>query len=476
MGALGFLLAAFAFPTMLYAQNDTLNLLQAINIAQENALSQKQVQMEHIVAQNNLSFTQATLKPQLSLAGTLPNFYKTTSAITQPDGTISFLPISQDNSSLGLNLSQRVLATNTLFYAESRLRRYSDFTENGVRNFNTVPFRVGINQPLNAVNNLKWDKKINLLETEIARDNLDINREKIAAETASAYFDLLAAQVNHEIAKTNTENSEKIYKIAIERDKLGKISKSDFLQLELSLNAAKQDAISARRAVIRANAAFKETMGWAVENDEIFGLTVPETIDTSPLNPHDAAEKAWLRRPEQKQLKKLLFEAERALETARKNNGWQGTLSATFGWVGTGNAFGVAYELPKVENYVQLSLNVPILDGGRRKYSTQAALEKQKYVEAENAFTEQAFKQNVRQLAQQFQEVKEEVTLGEKSLQLARERYEIANQRYILNDISITDLSIAFSERDNTWRGYINLLRAYWTTYYALRQITLENF
>lgn len=458
------------------AQSDTLSLADAISIAREHALSAKKARMEYRVAQNRGLYNKAEFKPQVGLRGTLPNFYKTTSAVTQPDGTIHFLPISQDNSSLNLNLSQRLMSTNTLFFAESGLRRYNDFTGNGLQNFNSVPFRIGIEQPLNAFNALKWDRRLYALEEEITRANLDMNREQVSGEVTAVFFDLLAAQVNLEIALTNAGNSEKIYQIALERDKLGKISKSDLLQLELSLNSARQSAVNARREVVRANAGLKKAMGWETGNDRIYAVRAPESFRSTAPDPLEAAEKAWEKRPEQKQLEKLLLETERALELARKNHGWQGSLSATFGWVGTGARFPQSYQLPQVENFVQLTLRVPLLDGGKRKYSVNSAREQQQYAEAEMEFTEQTFKQNVRQLALQFRELNEEVELGARSLEIARERYEIANRRYILNDISITDLSIAFNERDMAWRNYTGLLRAYWVTYYALRQLTLENF
>jgi outer membrane protein len=470
------LLFFFSFSLLsVRAQRDSLTLSEAISIAHEHALSRKRATADYIVAKNNLLYNKAEFKPQMALGAALPNFYKTTSAVTQPDGTISFVPISQDNSSLNLNLSQRLLNTNTLFFAESRLRRYNDFTENGIRNFNSVPFRVGIEQPLNYVNTLKWDRKIFQMEEEIAKANLDMNQEQISGAVTQAFFELLAAQVNHEIALTNAENSRKIYGIAIERDKLGKISKSDLLQLELSLNSASQGAVNARREVIRTNAELKKAMGWDTQNDDIYLLQTPDRISGRELDPAQAAEQAWLKRPEQKQLEKLLLETNRALEQARKNHSWQGNLSATFGWVGTGALLPQSYQIPQVENFVQLTLRVPILDGGKRNYSVSAAVEQQRYAEAEMEFTEHTFKQNVRQLVNQFRELKNEVELGEKSLQIAQNRYEIANQRYILNDISITDLSIAFNERDNAWRNYVSLLRAYWVTYYTLRQLTLEN-
>lgn len=450
---------------------DTLHLDRAIRLGQEHALAPKQANMEYAVAQHRLHYLDAEFKPQLSLGATLPNYYKTTTAITQPDGTLSFLPISQDNSSLSLNLGQRIRGTNTLFFAETRMRRYQDFT--GSTQFNSVPFRLGLEQPLNQFNSFKWDRRRAELEVALRASRWSIREAEVATAVTVAYFDLLTAQVNQEIARTNAENSDKIYKIALERDKLGKISKSDLLQLELSLNSALQSSITARREVIRANADVKEAMGFGTEDDRIYAVKMPELLIGEDFEAKGAADRAWENRPEKKEMEKQLLEMERALEEARKNHGWQGTISATVGWVGTGARFPLSYEVPQLENLVQVTLRVPILDGGKRVWSKRAAEAQQQFTALEAEVKEGNFKQQVRQWVHQFEALKEEVAWGEKSLDLARQRYGIANQRYILNDISITDLSLAFNERDQAWRNYTNLLRAYWITYYTLRQLTL---
>lgn len=458
------------------AGEDTLTLGRAIEIGKVHALSTKKAETEYILARNDLAYTLAGLKPQVGLRTTLPGFYRTTTAVTQPDGTIGFMPVAQDNSSLNLNVSQRLGASNTLLFAETNLRSYRDFSGHRIRNYNTAPFRFGIEQPLNQLNSFKWDRKIRRAGEELARRNLELNGQEIAGEVTLRFFDLLSAQVNHEIAVTNASNSEKIYEIAVERSKLGKISRSDLLQLELALNSARQSIINAGREVVRANAAMKEAMGWEIQNDRVFVLKAPRVPGKFRLDPVEITDRAWERRPEKIKSEKWMLEAGRALEQARRDHGWQGSISATFGWVGTGARLPDSYRAPGVESFVQVTLRVPVVDGGQRKIAISSAQQQQQYAREENEFNEQAFRLNVRQLAQQFNEIGEEAGYGEKSLALALERYEIANQRYILNDISITDLGIAFSERDNTWRNYIGLIRGYWITYFALRQLTLENF
>jgi len=49
----------------------------------------------------------ANYRPQLSLTGTLPGYSKTFNQVIQPNGTIQFQPVHNDNSSLNLPLAKR---------------------------------------------------------------------------------------------------------------------------------------------------------------------------------------------------------------------------------------------------------------------------------------------------------------------------------------------------------------------------------
>ena len=59
---------------------------------------------------------------------------------------------------------------------------------------------------------------------------------------------------------------------------------------------------------------------------------------------------------------------------------------------------------------------------------------------------------------------------------LAEKRFQIANERYILGAISITDFTLAQREKDQTRRNYITSLSNYWNSYYALRLLTGYDF
>ena len=59
---------------------------------------------------------------------------------------------------------------------------------------------------------------------------------------------------------------------------------------------------------------------------------------------------------------------------------------------------------------------------------------------------------------------------------MSLDRFEISRQRYVLGDISITDLTIAQREKDQAQRDYIDTLRNYWFAYFQLRKLTGYDF
>ena len=69
-----------------------------------------------------------------------------------------------------------------------------------------------------------------------------------------------------------------------------------------------------------------------------------------------------------------------------------------------------------------------------------------------------------------------QLQITRKSDEVAQERYTVAQNRYLIGKIDITNLNIALTEKDDAKRSYINALRDYWDAYYNLRRLTLYDF
>src|SRR6478672_4475065 len=106
-----------------------------------------------------------------------------------------------------------------------------------------------------------------------------------------------------------------------------------------------------------------------------------------------------------------------------------------------------------------------------------------KNAEANKQFTEYAVEQDKQNFTQEiytqvtlFDMMKDQLVLTAKADSIASEKYQIAKDRYVLGNLSITDLSIAFQEKDQAKRDYIAALRDYWSAFYQLRYLSLFDF
>ena len=86
------------------------------------------------------------------------------------------------------------------------------------------------------------------------------------------------------------------------------------------------------------------------------------------------------------------------------------------------------------------------------------------------------FDQEVYIQVKQFQMLRTQLAVAEKSDEIAQKRYAISKSRYQIGKISITDLNIATQEKDQAKQAYVQSLRSFWTAYYNLRLLTLYDF
>ena len=71
---------------------------------------------------------------------------------------------------------------------------------------------------------------------------------------------------------------------------------------------------------------------------------------------------------------------------------------------------------------------------------------------------------------------KNQLNLNKETDEVAQMRYQIAQDRFLLGDLSITDLSIALQEKDQAKRDYIRSVWDFWQSFYRIRALTLYDF
>jgi outer membrane protein len=455
--------------------NDTLmlSLQQVIKMAKERSIASKQAYTTKQTRYWEYLTYKSNYQPQLSLDGVLPGYNKTFTEVQQPDGTILFQSVHNNNSSLNLSFSQSISATGGTVFGTTQLQRFDDFDRN-ITLYNSVPFGIGYSQPLFSFNNLKWEQKIQPLKYNESRQAFIESMEEIAIKANGYFFDLLLSQVNFHIAATNLDNTQKILLVANEKYNLGKISKNEILQLQLEQLKAEKSVGIAKRDMEIATLNLRSYTG--LQDIEKIILSLPSAAINMEVSTGKVLSEAYANRSDAIGFVRRIAEARRDVSKARGDNGLNATLTAQLGFSKSGETITKAYRSPQDQQQVQLIFTIPILDWGRSK-------SREKTAEANLQFTEYAVEQDKQIFTQEivtqitlFELMKQQLVLTAQADSIASEKYQVAKDRYVLGNLSISDLSIAFQENDQAKRDYISALRDFWGAYFQIRYLSLYDF
>ncbi|RZM29157.1 MAG: TolC family protein [Pedobacter sp.] len=464
---------AFRLTAAIPADTVSFSLPQLVELAKQNSIAAKQAATVKETKYWEWKTFKSNYQPQLALSGVLPGYSKTYSQVLQPNGTILFQPIHNDNSSLNLDFTQRITATGGTIYGTTQLQRFTDFDRNTTL-YNGVPYGIGYTQPLLQYNSLKWDKKIEPLKFNESKQAFIEAQEQIAINVTNYFFDLLLAQVNLQIAETNLHNTEQILKIADTKFELGKISKNEILQLQLEQLTAQKAVGTARRDVEISTLNLRSYAGLEGENRIV--LEMPKSAGEQPISTEQVLKEALENRSDAIAFARRLAEARRAVAKAKGENGLNATLTANLGFSNAAGNIPDIYRSPKNQQSVQLQLSIPVLDWGRSKSRTKTAQANEQFTIYAVEQDKQTFRQEIVTQVTLYSMMKEQMVLTAAADKIATEKYQIARERYVLGDLSITDLSIAFQDNDRAKRDYVSSLKDFWGAYYQLRYLSLYDF
>lgn len=468
-----FLLALqLVFHEPVLAQQSQLSLYQVVALAKE----QSPAALQAATMKENFYWQYRTYlsnyKPQLVLDGSEQYINEVVPA-PQPDGTIDYRGVHYNRGSLALSLEQQIGLTGSRIFLTSSMERFDNFLGDTWR-YGGNPAFIGITQPLFAFNRLRWDKKIEPLRYEESQKKYVQDMEAISGRATGLFFDLLLAQVSHEIAQKNLNNNDTIYKIAEGRYNLGKVSEGELLQLELTLMRARQQVAKARLDLQTNALRLKSYIG--LNSGDTISLIPPAEIPAFPVDEAVALQAASANRQEAVGFQRQQLVAERDLAQARRSGGLNADLTATFGLTNQGKGLADVYQRPDDQQAVMLNFSVPLVDWGRQRSRVKTAEANKQLVEYTVAQDRINFEQEIVTQVNLFRMLREQTSIAGKSDDIAQRRYDLSKNRYLIGKISITDLNIAMQEKDEARRSYIAALRDFWSSYYRLRELTLFDF
>lgn len=415
----------------------------------------------------------ADMLPEISFSGTVPNYVKNYSAYQLDDGSYTFVR----NNYVGINgkisVNQNIPLTGGNISVESSVDYLNMLDGDKSRRFMTIPVALTLNQPVFGVNTMKWDRKIEPIRYREAQAQFLEATENVAMNAITYFFNLMMAKSNVAVSEQNYSNSERLYEVAQAKREMGKISKNDLLQLELNL-------LEARSALTEARSTLKERMFTlraflGIEEEVNIDPVMPPMVELPEMVYDDVMEKAMDRNAFSRNIRRRQLEADYQVAKA-KGDLRRINLYAQVGFTGTDSRFSTAYSRLKDNQVVQVGVQIPILDWGKRRGKVKVAESNRDVVETRLRQETMNFRQDIFILVERFNNQRQQVEIAVAADDIAERRYDANVQTFVLGKISTLDLNDSQVKKDEARTEYISQLYRYWFYYYQLRSLTLWDF
>ena len=465
---------AIAVPALLAAQQTRhLSLEEAIVMARAKSVDASVALNELRTAYWQYRTYKADLLPEVSFQATVPSYHKQYTAYMDDQGSYSFVRTNYLGMSGQLSMTQNIWLTGgsvSLTTSVDYLRQLDGVKYN---RFMSIPLALTLNQPLFDVNHVKWNRKIEPVRYSEAKAQFLSDTEEVALMAVNRYFNLLMAMETKNIAKQNLENATRLYEIAVEKRNIGQISKNDLLQMELNL-------LNSRSTMTEAESDYKSMMFQLrsfldIEEDIELIPEIPPIPGEFCVTYADALEKALENNQFTLNIRRRQLQAD--YEVARaKGNLRKISLFAQVGYTGSGQDISNAYNPLKDNQVVEVGINIPILDWGKRHGQVKVAQSNRKVVEERLRQEQQNFNQDLFILVERFNNQQRQVGIALRSDTIAQQRYHTNVETYMIGRLSTLDLNDSQVSKDEARRTYLNQLYLYWYYLYQLRSLTLWDF
>lgn len=463
-----------------FSQRDTLylSLSETILMAQQEA---PDVQITETAFSNDYwrykSYL-ANYRPLISLDATLPNLNRSIEAITLQNGQDKFIPRSQMRNNFSIGVQQAVPFTGGQIFARTGLQRLdifaTDTNKEGFTNYLSTPISIGFSQPIFGFNQLRWDKIIEPMSYEESRREYSEGLEQVAFNAANLFFEVLIAQLNYEAAIRDKANADTLYAISKGRYEVGRIAEVELLQIELNAMRADADLGQSRLDKQTSTENLRNFLGIteAVE----FNLETPDQIPDFIIDAEQALDYAVRYRSDIIQLDRQLQQASQEVAQAKAQRGFSADIFFVFGLSQTGESISDVYKEPLDQELFNVGLTIPIADWGKSKAVMEIARSNEELTRLQVSQERINFEQEILVKVQQFDQVRSQVRLAQRTYEIALKRLSITRERYKIGNILVTDLNLAIQEEASARRTYVSALRNFWVAYYDLRRLTLYDF
>jgi outer membrane protein TolC len=340
---------------------------------------------------------------------------------------------------------------------EAKIRTPAQFTT-----FTTA----SIDQPLTQQHKIGLGIRATELGRDIAKEDVRAERQKIAAEVRSAYFELVATQTGVEAAREAVKTLEEAQRLSVRYVAEKTVLRADALEVDARLAKAQYDLSIAENGLATQHEHLNEVLGRDLATP--FRVDLMPEADAGTLTLEAARQEASQNRPEIRQahLKEKQAEYDRRIAKAE----YIPDLSVSVRYLGFNNV----QVLPANVATAGFLLTWEPFDWGRRR---NQVIEKTKTVEQARNGAREAESQIAVEVGMKYRKWKEAALLIKASRtaqEAAAEQFRVTGNKYKEQAVLLKDVLQAQAQSSETGFQYQQALSSYWTALAELRKATGE--
>lgn len=467
------LILLFISANLLTAREMTLDGI--IEFARLHSPTVKMAKFEYYSSVCQYKQFKAEYLPQLYITGSAPGLERAINPITQEDGSVMFIQQSQLYSNAAMTISQRFAPTGATIFLSSGLSRIDLYGGNYNNSYwRTTPIQMSISQPLFRFNSMRWDNKLYDMRYENARKRYNEVMEEIAIQVADKFYSLYMVEMSVNNSRFNLEVNDTMYKISKGRYSVGKIAENELLQNELGVLNSEMDLD-------------KSQINYKLQADELkllIGMDIADELTIIPdtnikiveVDYNKALNAALENCSNVMEYKIQKTNSELNVDKAKSNNDFDANVTASFGMNQSASKIPDAYNSLLDQERVDITFTIPIFQWNKSTYEVEAALADKYRVEADIDYKMKQFEQAIKYQTATFQLLIRQAIAADKSYNIAKRRFDVAKNRYVIGNITMDVFFTAQNEKDQSFNSYISALKNYWMGYYSLRRATLYDF
>jgi outer membrane protein TolC len=309
----------------------------------------------------------------------------------------------------------------------------------GAATYNSYSTGITLNQNILDFGKTATQVKIQSLDYDASRSDLETETELIVFNVKQAYFGVLQALRNRDIAS----EAVKQFQLHLDQAKgfyeVGTVPKYDVTKAEVDLSNARLNLIKAQNSIRLAFAALNNGMG--VPDAPEYQIEDNLSFEKYEIAFEDALARAYQNRPDLKSMTAKRQAGESSITLAKK--GFLPQLAGTAGY----DFGGYSFPLQRGWN-IGMTLNLSLFSGFLTVYQVEESKANLKALRANEESLRQSVFLDVQQAYLNLKQAEEVIPVAELTVTQAQENYDIASGTYsegLGDPIQVADAGIALS-------------------------------